>query len=99
MNQILFGNWSSERWKLIIRQTFEKGNMTGDIKATRDRIVTAVAFLSKTVTQKDTQDRSGTECGPIFTGNEDKTSRPKDMQEGIIRRLGIQSLIRGLTGE
>ena len=54
MNQIFFGDGSSERDKLKVRQTFEKGNMKGDIEAMKDRVVTAVAFLSKTVAQKDT---------------------------------------------
>ena len=63
MNQILFGNWSSDRRKLKVRQTLEKRNMTGDIKTTRNKAVTLIAFLSRIITQKDTEDKLGTKFG------------------------------------
>lgn len=69
--------------------------MAEDVKTIRNRIIIAIAFLSKTVTQKNTQDKLGTKFGPIFLGKKYKTSRPKNTKEGIIGKLRKQSLIRG----
>ncbi|KAF5932992.1 hypothetical protein HYC85_029163 [Camellia sinensis] len=45
VNQIFFGNRSYDRRKMKLRQTFKKGNMVGDIKAMRNKVVTSIAFL------------------------------------------------------
>ena len=71
---------------------FLKLNMTGDMKAMRNGIITTKLLLRYTITKEITKTSTRLELYLFMRRKRDKTSITKNLKRGIVRCLTIEKL-------